>query len=51
MNWRLTTIGLVLAWCCGAAQAGALLLDQRALLLEDSRLPREAAPAQQQVMR
>lgn len=43
MNWRLVTIGLVLAWGCGAAQAGALLLDQRALLLEDSRLPREAA--------
>lgn len=43
MNWRLATIGLVLAWGCGSAQAGALLLDQRVLLLEDSRLPREAA--------
>ncbi|WJN58450.1 hypothetical protein OH686_06860 [Pseudomonas sp. SO81] len=34
---------MVLALIGQAAQAGDLLLDQRALLLDDSRLPREAA--------
>ncbi|WP_137974256.1 autotransporter domain-containing protein [Pseudomonas sp. F(2018)] len=41
---RRTTLGtVVLALIGQAAQAGDLLLDQRALLLDDSRLPREAA--------
>ena len=43
MARRTTLSAIVLALIGQAAQAGDLLLDQRALLLEDSRLPREAA--------
>ena len=38
--WLAGLLGGLMAW---QASAGQLLLDQRALLLEDSRLPREAA--------